>query len=223
MTLSASGASILWWVHVTATDWLISDALESLVGGSLKQFFCNWCCTIKWLSVSPVDCFFLFFFPHLAVRLSQSRSPGAMTVWHPIIPLSLIVLLHAPCASFNLSLKARCTANVLYRALFSCVKTQQAERRQKRISVFGCGQSIYEDFLSVQCFSCFTPSLNKHKVTLSLRLGSLSKVQVKSIWKHPQSQTTIHTHVQTNSWFRPLTGNACLSWIALTFANQTQK
>lgn len=59
---------------------------------------------------------FFFFFPHLAVRLSQSRSPGAMTVWHPIIPLSLIVLLHAPCASFNLSLKARCTANVLYLA-----------------------------------------------------------------------------------------------------------
>lgn len=56
----------------------------------------------------------VFLFSHLAVRLSQSRSTGAITVWHPIIPLSLIVLLHAPCSSFNLSLKARCTANILY-------------------------------------------------------------------------------------------------------------
>lgn len=164
----------------------------------------------------------VFLFSHLAVRLSQSRSTGAMTVWHPIIPLSLIVLLHAPCSSFNLSLKARCTANILYLALFSCEKTVGRASTEVNFCVW-LWPVNYEDFLSVQCFSCFTPSLNEQRVTLSLRLGSLSKVQVKSMWKHPQSQTTIHTHVQTNSWFRPLTESACLPWIALSFVNQIQK
>lgn len=162
----------------------------------------------------------VFLFSHLAVRLSQSRSTGAMTVWHPIIPLGLIVLLHAPCSSFKLITKSKMHSEHSVPCVVFLREDRGRERRQKWISVFGRGQSI------TKIFSLFSASLvpkRAQRVTLSLRLGSLSKVQVKSIWKHPQSQTTIHTHVQTNSWFRPLTESASLPWIALSFVSQIQK
>lgn len=65
-------------MHVTAADWLISDAMEAWSEDPSSNSFV--------IDVAPLNgsqwaqLISFFSFSHLAVRLAQSRSPGAMTL-----------------------------------------------------------------------------------------------------------------------------------------------
>lgn len=130
----------------------------------------------------------VFLFSHLAVRLSQSRSTGAMTVWHPIIPLGLIVLLHAPCSSFKLITKSKMHSEHSVPCVVFLREDRGRERRQKWISVFGGGQSI------TKIFSLFSASLVSHHPETSTESHSVSEA-----WFTFKSTSEINMKAPTES------------------------